>query len=173
MVKSAKFLCAFLFLATVAAAHAQGSAPAAETQFNVAAKTYSVATYNIVPGVTNVRLTGSFKATGGTASDIIVIVMNDAQFAKWKTGKPCVGPGNRCTPENGGALYNSGPVTEGIINLALPNGAATYHLVFNNQEFEYAKTILDDLKWQWGGGQGQGAPGQGGPSPGGPVGTAH
>ncbi len=151
MVQSAKFLCAFLFLGTVAAAHAQGSAPAAETQFNIAAGKYSMATYTIVPGVTNVRLTGSFKSTGGTASDIIVIVMNDAQFAKWQKGTPCVGPGNRCTPENGGALYNSGPVTEGIINLALPNGAATYHLVFNNQVYTYAKTIQDNLTWQWGG----------------------
>ena len=162
MLKSAKFLCVFLCLGTVAAAHAQGSAPAAETQFNVASGKYDDATYRIMPGVTNIRLTGSFKATGGTANDIIVIVMNDAQFARWQKGMPCVGPGNMCTPENGGALYNSGSVTEGTINLALPNGAATYHLVFNNQVYKYAKTIQDNLTWQWGG-----------QSQGGPVGTAH
>lgn len=108
MIQSAKFLCAFLCLGTVAAAQTQGSAAAATPQFNIAAEQYAQFPFTVPAGVTNVKISGSFKATGGPASAIIVIVMNDAQFANWAQRKPCVGPGNACTPQNGGALYNSG-----------------------------------------------------------------
>jgi hypothetical protein len=149
MKTSAKFLCAFLFAGTVAQAQTQGGAAAAPAQFNIAAEQYAEFAYTIPPGVTNARITGSFKSTGGSADAIIVIVMNDAQYANWSQKKPCVGPGNACTPQNGGALYNSTPETQGNFNVALPNGSATYHLVFNNTMYTYPKTIQDNLAWEW------------------------
>jgi hypothetical protein len=149
MVKSAKFLCAFLFLGAVAQAQTQGSAAAATAQFNIPADQYAQFPFTVPVGVTNVKISGSFKATGGPASAIIVIVMNDAQFANWAQKKPCVGPGNACTPQNGGALYNSGPEIQGNFSLDLPDVSANYHVVFNNAFYNYAKTIQDNLMWTW------------------------
>jgi hypothetical protein len=133
----------------VAAAQTQGSAAAATAQFNIPAEKYAHFPFTIPAGLTNVKISGSFKATGGPASAIIVIVMNDTQYASWAQGKPCVGPGNACTPQNGGALYNSGPEIQGSFSLALPDVPANYHVVFSNAIYKYAKTIEDNLVWTW------------------------
>lgn len=88
----------------------------------------------------DIRLSGHFKATGGKASQIYVLVMTDDQFTQWQ--KPHDAP---ATPENGGSLYNSGPVSQGDIQLALPNVPANYHVVFNNLHFPYPKSVETDL----------------------------
>ncbi len=85
----------------------------------------------------DVRLTGSFTATGGRASKIIVLVMTDAQFAKWQSSHSPT----PSTPANGGALYNSGEVSQAKIDLHLPDAPANYHLVFSNVRFPYPKAI--------------------------------
>jgi hypothetical protein len=77
---------------------------------------------------------------------IIVLVMTAAQFDNWKKGK-C--GGGACTPNNGVALYNSGKVSQGTINLSVPDSPADYYVVFNNLHFQYAKDIESDLSWQW------------------------
>jgi hypothetical protein len=118
--------------------------PAADGHFVVAAKDFQDFPFTVGEGVKDIRMYGHFKATGGRASLIYVVVMTDDQFAQWQ--KPHDAP---VTPENGGALYNSGPVSQGNIQLAVPNVPANYHIVFNNANFAYPKSIETDLTWQW------------------------
>jgi hypothetical protein len=118
--------------------------PAADGHFIVAAKDFQDFAFTVGEGVKDIRLSGHFKATGGKASLIYVVVMTDDQFTQWQ--KPHDVP---ATPENGGSLYNSGPVSQGNIQLAVPNVPANYHVVFNNANFPYPKSIETDLTWQW------------------------
>jgi hypothetical protein len=118
--------------------------PAADGHFIVAAKDFQDFAFTVGEGVKDIRLSGHFKATGGKASLIYVVVMTDDQFTQWQ--KPHDVP---ATPENGGSLYNSGPVSQGNIQLAVPNVPANYHVVFNNTNFPYPKSIETDLTWQW------------------------
>ncbi len=81
---------------------------------------------------------------GGTASKVYVLVLTDSQYTEWQ--KPHTTP---YTPANGRALYNSGDVSRGTVDLHLPDDPANYHLVFNNGPFFYPKAIETDLKWEW------------------------
>jgi len=118
--------------------------PVTDGHFIVAAKDFQDYPFAVGEGVKNIRLSGHFKATGGRASLIYVVIMTDDQFTQWQ--KPHNVPP---TPENGGSLYNSGPVSQGNVELQVPNAAANYHVVFNNSNFPYAKSIDTDLTWQW------------------------
>jgi len=118
--------------------------PATDGNFVVAKRDFQDFAFTVGEGVKDVRLSGHFKATGGTASLIYVVVMTDDQFAQWQ--KPHDVPP---TPETGGSLYNSGPVRQGNIHLGLPNVPANYHVVFNNSNFPYPKSIDTDLTWEW------------------------
>ncbi|SPE44883.1 exported hypothetical protein [Candidatus Sulfotelmatobacter sp. SbA7] len=133
-----------VFLSSLCVSQTQ-TASAADSHFTVAAIEFQDVPFGVTEGMTNVRLFGTFKATGGKESAIIVVVMTDDQFANWQKGK-CNGP---CTPNNGGSLYNSGQVSQGTIHLTMPDGPANYHLVFNNRHFRYPKAIEADLTWQW------------------------
>jgi hypothetical protein len=84
--------------------------PATEGHFVVAAKDFQDFPFAVGEGVKDIRLYGHFKATGGKSSLIYVVVMTDGQFTQWQ--KPHDVP---ATPENGGSLYNSGPVSQGNI----------------------------------------------------------
>jgi hypothetical protein len=121
------------------------NAPAVDTHFTVPANQFQDSPFAVSEGASDVRLFGTFKATGGRASLITVLVMTDDQYAQWQQHK-VKGPG---TSDNGGALYNSGAVSQGTINLRLPDSPANYHLVFNNTHFQYPKSIEADLTWQW------------------------
>jgi hypothetical protein len=118
--------------------------PATDGHFTVAAKDFQDFPFSVSEGVKDIRLSGHFQAAGGRASLIYVLVMTDSQFTQWQ--KPHDAP---ATPANGGSLYNSGPVSQGNIQLAVPNVPANYHLVFNNAPFPYPKSIETDLTWQW------------------------
>jgi hypothetical protein len=120
------------------------SQPVTDGHFTVAVKDFQDFAFTVGEGVKDVRLSGHFKATGGTASLIYVVVMTDDQFAEWQ--KPHKVPPS---PKNGGALYNSGAVSQGNIDLAVPNAPANYHVVFNNSNFPYPKSVETDLSWQW------------------------
>jgi hypothetical protein len=118
--------------------------PVTDGRINVAARDFQDFVFTVGEGVKDIRLSGHFKASGGRASLIYVVVMTDDQFTQWQ--KPHSVPP---TPENGGSLYNSGPVSQGDIQLAVPNAPANYHVVFNNSNFPYSKSIETDLSWQW------------------------
>jgi hypothetical protein len=118
--------------------------PATEGHFVVAAKDFQDFPFTVGEGVKDIRLSGHFKAAGGKSSLIYVVVMTDDQFTRWQ--RPHDVP---VTPKNGGSLYNSGPVSHSNIELALPNVPANYHVVFNNMNFPYPKSIETDLTWRW------------------------
>lgn len=118
--------------------------PATDGHFVVARKDFQEFPFAVGEGVNDIRLYGHFKATGGRSSLIYVIVMTDDQFTQWQ--KPHDAP---ATPENGGSLYNSGAVSQGNIQLTVSNVPANYHIVFNNSNFPYPKSIETDLAWQW------------------------
>src|SRR5271163_546092 len=90
--------------------------PVTDGHFIVAAKDFQDYPFAVGEGVKNIRLSGHFKATGGRASLIYVVIMTDDQFTQWQ--KPHNVPP---TPENGGSLYNSGPVSQGNVELQVPN----------------------------------------------------
>jgi hypothetical protein len=142
---TAKVLSVFVFLSVLGVAQDAQTQPATDDHFTVAAMNLQDSPFSVAEGVKDVRLSGTFKATGGTASKIIVLVMTDDQYARWQNSHS----GVTSTPSNGGALYNSGEVTQGTINLSLPDNPANYHVVFNNTHFRYPKAIEADLKWQW------------------------
>jgi hypothetical protein len=139
---------AVVILSVTGLAQETKNQPATDGHFVVAAKDFQDFPFTVGEGVKDVRLSGHYKATGGRASLIYVLVMTDDQFSQWQ--KPHDVP---ATPENGGSLYNGGAVSQGNIQLALPSTAANYHIVFNNVHFPYPKSIETDLTWQWRDGQ--------------------
>lgn len=78
---------------------------------------YYYATVN--PGFTNVRLTGSFGASGGSGDDIRVAVMDQMAFQNWKDG------------DTVSTYYSSGQVHSANFDVPIP-GAGTYVLVYDN-----------------------------------------
>ncbi len=72
-------------------------------------------------GATIVKVRGHFRASGGRGNDIVVSVLREDDFQNWQNGHEI------------NALYNSGQVTAGDLDVALPNGAGNYYLIFNNK----------------------------------------
>lgn len=146
LMKTAACLSIFILLLTLAIAQGAQSQPATDGHFTVAAGNFQDFPFAVEGGVKDIRLVGKFRATGGTASLIVVLVMNDDQYQKWI--HHYYGP-HASTPENGGAYYNSGETTVGSIDLKLPNRPANYHVVFNNTVYPYNKSMESNLEWEW------------------------
>jgi predicted nucleic acid-binding Zn ribbon protein len=89
--------------------------------FAVNARSFSSYRFTVPPSASSVVLTGSFKATGGSPSEVEVIVLADAAFATWQSGYAT------------NTYYSSGRVAQGEINAALPSEPGTYYVVFNNK----------------------------------------
>jgi hypothetical protein len=87
---------------------------------SVAAMHYTFYTLPVPVGARNVKVQGHFEATGGTGNDIEVFLLSEEQFTNWKN--------RHSTP----TYYNSGKLTVGDLQAALPDDAGTYYLVFNN-----------------------------------------
>lgn len=89
--------------------------------------------FTIPAGATDAVLQGHFAATGGARNDIEVWVMNDDTFVNWQNR-------HSVTP-----IYSSGRVTQGTLNVPLPE-SGTYYLVFNNQfSLISPKAVEDNL----------------------------
>lgn len=89
------------------------------TAITVRALSYSYYQFAVPAGATAVAVDGHFNATGGSGNDIEVYILNHDEFVNFQNG--------HSTP----TYYNSGKVTDGAINAALPGGG-TFFLVFNN-----------------------------------------
>jgi hypothetical protein len=87
---------------------------------SVAAMHYNFYTLPVPEGARSVKVQGHFQATGGSNNDIEVFLLNDEQFTNWKN--------RHAAP----TYYNSGKITVGDVQAALPDGVGTYYLVFNN-----------------------------------------
>jgi hypothetical protein len=77
--------------------------------------------FNVPAGASDVRVEGTFNASGGPGNDVEVFLLNDDEFVNWQNGHAV------------NTLYNSGRMTQGTLNAILPSGPGTYHLVFNNK----------------------------------------
>jgi hypothetical protein len=75
---------------------------------------------DIPQGASGALLQGNFTASGGAGNDVEVYVLPQDDFVNWQ---------NR---HSATALYNSGRVTVGNLNVAFP-AAGTYYLVFSNR----------------------------------------
>ncbi len=76
--------------------------------------------FAVPAGAKDAALQGHFTATGGANNDIEVWLMNDDGFVNWQNRHPV-------TP-----IYNSGRITQGTLNVSLPE-SGTYYLIFNNR----------------------------------------
>jgi hypothetical protein len=94
---------------------------------------FSVATGTML----NARVTGTFKAEGGTGNDIEVLIVDDTSFGKWTNGHK--------VPE----LYYSGKVNSANISVAIAN-SGVYHLIFDNSfSLISSKQVLANVDLQW------------------------
>jgi hypothetical protein len=93
--------------------------PVCEAAFTIPAHSAKTCTFSVSQGQHRVRLEGHFAATGGPHNSIEVWVMNDDEFVNWQNHHPVK------------AIYNSQRVTQGTINVFLPD-SGKYHVVFNN-----------------------------------------
>jgi hypothetical protein len=95
--------------------------PLVDTAFTLNAAQGMHWNFTVPPSATDVRVEGTFTASGGARNDVEVYLLNDDEFVNWQ---------NHHTVST---LYNSGRMTQGTVSAALPSGGGTYHLVFNNQ----------------------------------------
>jgi len=70
-------------------------------------------------------VSGTFSASGGSMNDINVLIMDEANFADWRSGR-------RATQ-----FYESGKLSTGIISASLPSG--TFYLVYSNTFSTFAR----------------------------------
>jgi hypothetical protein len=77
--------------------------------------------FTVPVNATEVRVEGTFTASGGTGNDVEVYLLNDDEFVNWQNHHAV------------STLYNSGRMTQGTLDAVLPSGTGTYHLVFNNK----------------------------------------
>jgi hypothetical protein len=91
-----------------------------DTAFTLSAAQYQYIRFSVPKGATSVRVQGTFSASGGLGKDIEVYVLTEDAFVNWQNRHPV------------GALYTSGRITQGTLNVGLPSDAGSYDLVFSN-----------------------------------------
>jgi len=92
-----------------------------EAALSVKPRSFSSYKFTVPPGAANVVVSGQFNATGSPENDVEVYVLNDDDFVTLKSGYAA------------NSFYDSGRVAQSTINVALPFGAGTYYLVFDNR----------------------------------------
>ncbi len=85
----------------------------------VNSNSYETYTFTIPSGASNIQVSGSFTASGGSGNDIKVLILAQSDFTNWKNGHSA-----QC-------YYQSGQTTTGTISASLPT-SGTYVLVFDN-----------------------------------------
>ena len=95
---------------------------------------FSAYKFTVPANASKVVVSGQFKATGGASNEVEVHILADAAFAAWQSGYST------------NTYYSSGRVSQGDINAALPPGAGTYYMVFNNKfSPRMAKSVQADV----------------------------
>jgi hypothetical protein len=124
----------------------RGSSPSLLRPFSKPLLTGSVAVpplrvqywkFEVSPTMTNAHVTGTFHAAGGFGNDIEAIVAEWSECENWING------------HHGEALYASGKVTNGAVDVPI-SGAGTYCLAFSNKiSLLTGKTISGDIALQY------------------------
>jgi hypothetical protein len=89
-------------------------------QFRVDSGTYESYQFAVPSGVTDVRLEGSFSATGGSGTGVEVLIMDPVAYAGWQSGHEV------------NFYYDSGPMAGAYFDTPLPSHGGTYYLVYSN-----------------------------------------
>jgi hypothetical protein len=87
---------------------------------NVAAGTYLDYKFNIPSGASNISISGTLTAQGGSGNDIKVYIFGSTDFDNYKNGNDFT------------ALYQSGQVKSTSISANIPS-SGTYYLVLDNK----------------------------------------
>jgi len=104
----------------------------------VSAGEYYDQPFSVTSSMQNARVTGSFRASGGSGNDIVVLFMDDIMFANWLNYHK--------TP----VCYNSGQVTAAKFDMMICSDPGEYHLVFDNRFSDFSSkdvTTRVDLNW--------------------------
>jgi hypothetical protein len=80
---------------------------------------YEYYTFTIPSGASNIQVSGSFTASGGSGNDIKVLILDQSDFTNWQNG------------HSAQTYYQSGQETTGTISATLPT-SGTYVLVYDN-----------------------------------------
>jgi hypothetical protein len=106
--------------------------------FSVNPHSFAAYRFTVPASASNVVLSGQFKAAGGPVNDVEVHVLADAAFAAWQSGYST------------STYYSSGRVSQGDIHAALPPGAGSYYIVFNNKfSPRIAKAVQSDVNLRY------------------------
>jgi hypothetical protein len=92
--------------------------------------------FSVTSSMQNARITGSFRASGGSGNDIVTLIMDDMAFTNWVNGHQVQ------------VYYQSGQITVANIDASLPLGK--YHLVFSNTFSSFSSKSVStkvDLNW--------------------------
>jgi hypothetical protein len=85
----------------------------------VNAGSYEYYSFTVPSGASDIQVSGSFTASGGSGNDIRIYILDSTSFVNWKNGHSV------------STYYNSGQMTTGTITATLPSGG-TYYLVYDN-----------------------------------------
>lgn len=85
----------------------------------VNAGSYEDYTFTVHSGASNIQVSGSFAASGGSGNDIRIFIFDQTDFTNWQNG------------HTSNCYYQSGQTTTGTISATLPS-AGTYVLVYDN-----------------------------------------
>jgi hypothetical protein len=80
---------------------------------------YEYYSFTVPSGASDIQVSGSFTASGGSGNDIRIYIMGSTSFTNWKNG------------HSASTYYNSGQMTTGSISATLPS-SGTYYLVYDN-----------------------------------------
>lgn len=92
------------------------SQPLVPSTFSVAARNAYSTQFNVP---SSERVSGTFRASGGSGNDIQVFIVDAENYRLVESGEPFR------------SFYNSGKVSTGSIDIQLPQG--TFYVVFNNK----------------------------------------
>lgn len=98
---------------------------------------YDIAFSVDVDAMQDVRVVGSFRASGGSGNDIKAFIMDDLAYINWVNGHQV------------SVLYSSGKITIANINVPITS-SDRYHLVFSNDFSIFSSKDVStrvDLEW--------------------------
>ena len=102
--------------------------------FVVAPREFTNSVFSVPSRCSGVRMDGRFTASGGAFNDIEVYLLDEDGYVNFKNHNQA------------STYYNSGRVTQATVDVALPDRAGSYYLVFNNRfSFLSNKAITADI----------------------------
>jgi hypothetical protein len=103
-------------------------------RIKVASKDFAANPFSVPAGSKDARLEGSFELVSPSANTMELLVVDENGFQRWKNHS------------SANALYTSGSLKKGTVDLQLPSSTARYYIVFNNRASPRLQVIQSDVK---------------------------